>query len=291
MTTHEPQEPKNNEQLRVMYEGVEQIKEIAGVPLEQPGERRADSGLPEGYVHTEEKEAEIRSIAAEKLGIGLTEDLTLEKAGLSKGGLAIIEGGQSHKMLAELVVALEGDYTGPIVIASTEHRAIKQTADDEKVRERANTAALLGIVESQVGDTELAVAVQVAESLPGFEPAGDTTNVDGLVRFGVVNGRDIFAYAIPRTYYTDEQGAQKYSQPNAVEQAQYLKDTLGATEAALVTSSTYFSSRAVSSKGAFMVAAYCPMTLARVRGQEPSTAQPDFAQILSEVAKTDSLFQ
>lgn len=248
MTTHEPQEPNSSEQLRRMHEGVSQIKEIVGVPLDQPGERRADSELPVGFEYSEDKESAIRAIAAEKLGIGLAEDLTLEKAGLSADGLAIIEGGQSHKMLAELVVALEGEYAGPIVIASTEHRAIKQTSEDEKVRERANTAELLNLTEEEVGDTEIAVAAQVARSLPGFEASDDSTSVDGLIRLGSVRNREIFIYAIPRTFYTDAEGAQKYSQPSPVEQAEYLKSTFDVSDVALVTSSTYFSSRAIGSK-------------------------------------------
>lgn len=292
MTTHEPQEPKGNEQLRLMQEGVAEIKEIVAVPLELPGERRADSVLPDGYEPTEEKEAAIRAIAAEKLGIGTDEDLTLEKAGLSKDGLAIIEGGQSHKMLAELAVALEDGYTGPLVITATEHRVIKQTADDEKVRERANTAALLGITEEEVGDTELAVAVQVAESLPGFDATtASQDSENNLVKLGEINGREVFVYAIPREYYTDAEGKQKFTQPSVIDQARFFRDVLGAGGAALVTSSTYFSSRTISANGEFGVAAYCPATLARVRGQEATAAQPDFAQILSEVAKTDKLLQ
>ncbi len=285
--THE-QDYVGNEQLRRISEGVAEIKRLAGVELDLPGERRADSELPAGLDLDDQTETTIRTIAAEKLGIGLAEDITLEQSGLNPDGVVIVEGGQSHKMLAELTVALAGGHTGPIVMSSTEHRKIKLTADDEKVRERANTAALLGISEEEVGNTELAVALQVVESLPGFVISATEDASEGLVCVGTINGRQVFMYSIPREYYQDETGAKKYSQPSVIEQVQYITEATQAPEAALVTSLTYYSSRAVASDGKYRVAAYSPNTLAKVRGLEPSSAQPTMAQIFAEVAKTDS---
>jgi hypothetical protein len=292
MTTHEPKEPTNNEQLQTIREGVEKIKLIVNFPIEYPGERRADSKLPDGFEYTMEQENEIRRIASEKLGIGLPEDLTPEMAGLHKNGLTIIEGGQSHKMLAELALVINSDCDGPIVISATEYRKIKSVEDDPKVKERLNTATLLGISEDQVGSTELEVAVQVAESLPEFIKLDSARAVtENLKQLGTVDGRNLYLYSIPRQYYTDENGSQKYTKPSAAEQAIELTNIIGAPDVALVTSSTYYSSRAIVGQGAYKVVAYCPATLARVRGQDSTGARADLTQILSEVAKIDKQLQ
>lgn len=285
MTSHE--QGSGHEQLGLIRQGVEEIKKLVGVQLIQPSERRADGDLPVGLQLSSEEEAIIRRIASEKLGIGGAKDITLDKAGLDPEGLVIIEGGQSHKMLAELVVALDPGHTGPIIVSATEYRPIKQTEDDPRVRERANTAELLGITESKVGETELAVALQVIGSLPGYlPPSGDEDPIEGLTVVGSVNDRQIYIYSIPREYYQDESGSQKYLQPSASEQARFMMKATGVSEAALVTSQTYFSSRVVKGKGAYRVAAYCPATLARVRGLEPADTLPTMAQLLGEVAKT-----
>lgn len=287
MNAKEPKEPIINEQLRQIFEGVAEIKNIVRVPLEVPGERRADSTLPDGFELTPDTEATIRMIAAEKLGIGISEDITLDTVGLHKNGVTVIEGGQSHKMLAELTLALETNHIGPIVVSSTEHRMIKLTKDDEKVKERANTAKLLDISEDSVGDTEFAVALQVIERLPGFDVSHNDVAIEDLVKVGTINDRDIYVYSIPRMSYEAENGELKYRQPSISDQTLYIQRIIEAPEAALVTSATYYSSRAVGSKGRFKVAAYCSARLARVRGLDTANAQPDFAQVLAEVAKTD----
>src|SRR3989344_8871349 len=74
----------------------------AASPLEifpEPGERRADTefSLPP------EQESAFRTAMA-KLGIGRETDLTATEIGLRSGYVAIIEGGQAHKMVAELNV-------------------------------------------------------------------------------------------------------------------------------------------------------------------------------------------
>lgn len=287
MIAKDPREPKTNEQLQNIFDGVAEIKAIVGVPIEKPGERRADASLPEGFVLTEQNEQAIRTIAAEKLGIGITTDITLETVNLDPEGIAIVEGGQSHKMLAELYVALSSAHTGPIVLTSSEYRTIKLTEDDPKVRERANTAQLLGIAEEEVGSTELAVAVQVVESLPGFEIASEGNDIDELVMLGTVNDRPIYVYSIPRIYYETEDGETKYRQQSTFNQVHYIQDVLNIDDSALITSGTYVSSRVVAAKGFYKVAAYCPATLAIVRGQDPTTAKPNIEQIIAEVAKTD----
>lgn len=286
MIAKDPREPKSNEQLQNIIDGVAEIETIVGVPLELPGERRADSSLPDGFELTEQNEQAIRAIAAEKLGIGIATDITLDTIDLHKNGVVIIEGGQSHKILAELHIALSNEHNGPIVLTSTEYRTIKQTEDDPKVKERANTAQLLGISEEEVGNTELAVAVQVVESLPSFEIASEGNDIEDLIMLGTVNGRPVYVYSIPRMFYETDDGETKYRQPNVSDQAEYIQRVTGAPETALVTSSTYFSSRTVAARGMYKVAAYCPSTLAAVRGQDPTTAQSDIVQVLAEVAKT-----
>src|SRR3989344_6354681 len=67
-------------------------------PLEifpEPGERRADTE----FTLPPKQESAFRTAMA-KLGIGRETNMTAEDVGLSSGYLAIIEGGQAHKMAA-----------------------------------------------------------------------------------------------------------------------------------------------------------------------------------------------
>src|SRR3990167_6658346 len=85
------------------------------------------------------------------------------EVGLHNGYVAIIEGGQAHKMAAELAVILQGDIQPSlIVIAASADRIIPPVGAD-KVQERETTARILGLSPDEVGGTEYEVARQVIE--------------------------------------------------------------------------------------------------------------------------------
>lgn len=144
-------------------------------PLEvfpEPGERRADTefSLPS------DQAVAFREAMA-KLGIGRETNLGATEAGLTSDFVAIIEGGQAHKMVAEINLVLADRATTPseIIIAATPHRAIPPHEGD-KAKERETTAKVLGVGFDEVGESEYHVASQIAQSIPGFRP-GPPQNV------------------------------------------------------------------------------------------------------------------
>ncbi len=157
-----------DKQAHALAEAVEAVDPHAGNKsifeiFPEPGERRADTefSLPA------EDEVRFREAMA-KLGIGRETNLTAAEVGLHNGYVAIIEGGQAHKMAAELAVILQGDIQPSlIVIAASADRVIPPVGAD-KVQERETTARILGLSPDEVGGTEYEVARQVIESIPKF---------------------------------------------------------------------------------------------------------------------------
>src|SRR3989344_1967964 len=137
-------------------------------PLEifpEPGERRADTefSLPP------EQEKAFREAMA-KMGIGRETNLTANEAGLRNNYIAIIEGGQAHKMFAELNVVLSDETIKPnaIIIAATPERAIPEPETDNS-KEKETTARVLGIETDHVMPTEYDVAQQLFYKVPGVQ--------------------------------------------------------------------------------------------------------------------------
>ena len=122
----------------------------------KPTEVRAESpGIPE---LTDDRKAALLSKANE-LGFGRAENVTLSEQGFI-GAIAIIEGGQPHKMLAEARMVVDDESAQPksIIISASPHRELKNEA------EIASAQRLFG----RVGRTEYEVAGDVARALPGF---------------------------------------------------------------------------------------------------------------------------
>jgi|GEM_PF-912657 hypothetical protein len=166
----------------------------AANPLEifpQPGERRADTefSLPphQGNAFRE---------AMAKLGIGRETNLSATEVGLKDGYVAVIEGGQAHKILAELNIVLADKTTRPssIIIAATPERAIPEPEVD-KAKEKETTAKVLGVEIDQVAATEYDVAQQIIyKKLPGLQPQSVSVldfgyDMDGRVYTGEATGQ------------------------------------------------------------------------------------------------------
>ncbi|MBP7821013.1 hypothetical protein KA043_02825 [Candidatus Saccharibacteria bacterium] len=304
MTIHDgfPSAEGNNErQLNEIKQTIEGIKNIVGVDFAEAAEVRDQSVLPEGYENSPEKESEIRELAS-NLGIGRTGDLTLNEAGLPDDSLIIVEGGQGHKMLAELKLALEsGD--GPIVMSASKHRDINSD------KERSVTSVVLGIEEDYVGNTEYEVACQVARLaglvdfdgtetevsvIPhGFSGKPDVGEEQGsVIKIGTINGRDVCMYDVPREYYDDD-GQVKYRQPSPSEQVENMAEIDGVSSVVLATSSTYMISRLASIVGSGNnsgVIAYGAHSLARAK-KEAEPTEPSLEQILAEVSRAEKLIK
>lgn len=101
---------------------------------------------------------------AQEFGFARPEDLSPSEAGLKHGYYAFIEGGQSHKVMAEIVTTLNDDKATPdMIIIAGSKREIKAEAEVNM------TAKICGVNESELGKTEYDVAFQIASSIPGIE--------------------------------------------------------------------------------------------------------------------------
>jgi hypothetical protein len=148
------------ETLEPFVERTSLIKEYVGVELREPLEVRRDTPLPEGLyllseidsiprgddatseryvVLTPNGEAKIRANASE-IGIGMTDNLTLERIGMSEDAQVNLEGGRIFtKLRAELDMVLESG-TGSVVATLTRHRKLDDT-DKERTRANLNVRA------------------------------------------------------------------------------------------------------------------------------------------------------
>ncbi|MBP7821018.1 hypothetical protein KA043_02850 [Candidatus Saccharibacteria bacterium] len=304
MTIHDgfPSAEGNNErQLNEIKNTIEGIKNIVGVDFVEASELRDQSVLPEGYENTPEKELEIRGLAS-NLGIGRSEDLGLSEAGFPEDSLVIVEGGQGHKMLAELKLSLEYG-SGPIIISASRHREVKSE------KEIDTTSVVLGIEKDYVGSTEYEVASQIARLAGLVDFDGTETEVSAIphglrgkpndgeeqgsvIKIGTINGRDVCMYDVPREYYDDD-GQAKYRQPSPSEQVENMAKIDGVSSVVLATSSTYMISRLasiVSAGNNSGVIAYGAHSLARAK-KEAKPTEPSLEQILAEVSRAEKLIK
>lgn len=274
--------------------------EVAEV-FSQPTERRDDDP---GLQLTEGQEEALRELAA-TLGWGRKHDKTPTEQGLQSGFAAVIEGGQPHKVRAELAVITESE-PGVIVVAGSPNRKVTNDA------ERQSGAHITGLEVEQVGATEYDVVRQVIATTSGFEaaeedilPASYDTSAEHAVRedrsgqfrlIGKLAGADVILMRIDREDYVDAEGANKYRyQPGTAEVIGIVDAVLTASgdtqsQIGFVTSSTYEPSRTVDAVRAGLatgrqaeVVAYGTERLAAVRGTAP--AEGPINQLPAELRK------
>ncbi|HVV66799.1 MAG TPA: hypothetical protein VHB72_01855 [Candidatus Saccharimonadales bacterium] len=167
---HERTGSSNNEVLRMQQALARATEAVVGQPGADPlevfpdpksEERREDVAFDAGNL-TEEQEAHFR-VAMADLGPGRERSVGAFETGLARGYNAVLEGGQAHKMMAELELVLE-DHVQPRQIIIT--GGVRKLGD----KERELTARLLGMEIDEVGETEFDVACQVIKRHPKFEP-------------------------------------------------------------------------------------------------------------------------
>lgn len=256
-------------------------------PLEvfaAPGEVRAAGVALE---LSAEQEKALRNNVGE-LGFGRESDLTAEQVGLPSGYVALIEGGQPHKVEAQRRLT---ESAGTLLFAGSPFRMITGAA------ERASGARILGTDAENVGATEYDMVRQLAESQPDFaaNEAGDEVLPFGydiqhgyevtegptgqFVKIGTVNGRDVVLLRIDRENY-EEDGKPKYRlQPDSAAVMGIVSDVLAAagdseTSIGFLTSATYQPSRDIDAVRAgirynrqFGVVTYGTARLAEVKGE------------------------
>ncbi len=208
-------------------------------------ERRDDANttLPEGA-----DETAFRA-AMSSLGIGRSYNYTAADARLDYGYIALIEGGQGHKMLTELAVI----WLDVILRETAPSKIIFMAAPDRLIgdAEKMITAKVLNISIEEVGSTEMAVAEQVS------------LRIDGLaVEFFPL----------------------RKGESNA-ERLRMIAAANPGLQLAFVTSCTYLPSRVVDaakSETGAVVLSYGTHQLAQVKG-EPAPAEPHLHQLLGEL--------
>lgn len=207
---------------------------------------------------------------ADKLGFGHPESVGLSEQGL-QGAVAVIEGGQPHKMMAEaLLVANDPNAAslGGIIFTASGQREVDSDA------EIASAVKLFG--GDQTGKTEYDMALQVMQRLPGFREPIEVAEVKGVLNFSydIQNGFEVSNEAsgqlvragslgpttlsphvhilrIDREDYIDEDNNPKYkNQPDTAEviglvDAAQRQGGDRKTPVAFVTSGVYRPSRAV----------------------------------------------
>ena len=276
----------------------------------EPGERRADTE----FVMFADREEYFREAMA-KLGIGRETNLTATEAGIQGGYIAVIEGGQAHKMVAELNAVFADQATRPngIIIAGTKDRVILPSETD-KVKERQTTAKVLGITEDQVGQTEFDVARQVAENIAGFHKTEDHSpnlsyDMEGNVSFedpgddpgqftriGFYEQLPVVLLRVDREYTPDGKSYKTLGVNGLLKVVDgYLNVWNIQSDIGLVTSSTYQPSREVDAASTMLeieqagdsrnigVITYGTVELAAVKGEQPS--QPTTGQLAGEAHK------
>lgn len=286
---------------------VNNAKEILGLEtLPSPGEVRANDP---GLGLTAEQETVLRSCAAE-LGFGRSSDKTLSEQGLV-GAAVIIEGGQPHKIAAELGLLHDDQAAQPrmIVMSASPYRKITSPAEQA-------SAQNLGIEPKQDNYSEYDVAEAAARALTGFEsqeevdlPYGyDIQNGHALVerqtgqlrQIGTLNGTPVVLFRVDRELY-EEDGATKYrNQPGVSDIMRIVGSVTGESEGCegspvvCVTSATYEASRSVDAAIAGLdlpgqtvgVATYGTERLAHVRGESTPAPGP-INQLPAELGKTE----
>lgn len=136
-------------------------------PAKGKAERRADIGFDSTKLTTVQEQA--FRFAMSELGPGRELNHEPAEVGLASGYSALLEGGQAHKMIAELNIITESDILPGAIILSAD--AERQIPDAEKEL----TSKVMKLDENEVGETEYQIARQVLENCKGFVESSEET--------------------------------------------------------------------------------------------------------------------
>lgn len=306
--TGEPRQPgfeKEQEVIGRIRKGLSAAAEaITGNPDTDPllvfpdpadAERRED--IKFAVPLNAQQEAAFREAMA-GLGLGRKSNWGAEEAGLETGYLAFLEGGQGHKMLAELNLAVNSRVRpGMIILSGDSGRILPED-------ERNLTAKVLGREVEDVGENEYEVAKQVFAAHPQFEavepvtwpigfdqsagvssePTGQFTMVG---KFGTASA---VVMRIDRDQYPADDGSQKFHRLDNRGKLAVLRNAGMVGQVGFATSSTYQPSIEIDTLAMSQddfdvrVISYGMDELASVKG-EPSKP-PSIDQLAAEAYKT-----
>jgi hypothetical protein len=293
------QEHENIRNIQIAIEKATEI--VAGGPGANPlevfpdpadKERRADVVWGEDL--TEAQQEAFRGVMAE-LGPGRKHNVGPNELGLEHDNyIALFEGGQPHKMIAQLdmIDKLEEGHNRPhaMVISASKGRSLGEA-------ERIGAAKLLGLKPEEVSDTEYGVARQIIKRRSGYTPEEVYNHKEGegysLMYAGRINGTPVTMMGIDRI--PTEGG--RYRQLSNQQKMEIVAENN--SHVAFVTSSTYQPSNQIAAAKAeatvtsfrtdIHVCTYGTEELARVKGTEP--VEPSIAQLGAEAYKTAKLLQ
>ncbi len=261
-------------------------------------ERRQDVEFS-GVELNEEQEVAFRDAMSE-LGVGRESNRDATMVGLDDGYLAFLEGGQSHKMLAELNITAESAVKPSVVILSGDsERNIPEN-------EQTLTAKVLGLPLEDVGATEYEVAEQVFRAHPDFVaqeevilPYGYT--IDGELthettgqfrQIGMIGDAPAVVMRIDREWHEDDAGNRSFKRPDNFTKMCIISAIEGVESVGFVTSSTYQPSnevdaiRVTNATGVVIkVPTYGTAELATAKKEEMPN-QPALNQLAGEAYKT-----
>lgn len=230
-----------------------------------PGPKRETGGF--GLHLTDDQEIALRQAAAE-LGFGRRTDVTAADAGLLSGYTAILDGGQIHKVLAELKLILDGTVRPSVfVFGATAQRRIN-SADSGDAKEVASIRWQLGLNDEEpIDDNEYGITLRLLAKIPGFVPllepkitsfgydlqnnfASVEEATGQFVHFGEIDGRSVYMVRIDREEYIDNQGSARSRKPDSgdvMRLVHQMLEGMGESDSQFgyVTSATYQASRQV----------------------------------------------
>lgn len=270
---------------------------LAVFPAQGKAERRADIEFDSTNLTPEQEQAFRKAMS--ELGPGRESNQTPAEVGLTSGYTALLEGGQAHKMVAELnIVTDSGILPGAIILSADAERKISDS-------EKEITSKVLVIDKDEVGETEYEIAKQVLKGCQGFVgsseevlPFGYTSDGElthekagQFVRIGEINGVPVVVMRVDREWYEAEDGSRKFKRINNSDKMKIVAGIESGNDIGFVTSATYLPTIAIDALMAsketgvnVKVPNYGTAELAKVKGEEGPTP-PALNQLAGEAHK------
>lgn len=249
-----------------------------------------------GLEITPEQEEAFRGVVSE-LGIGRSHDLSPAELGVDDGYTAIMEGGQPHKLIAQLDVVLDENQPVP--------GAIFMTADTGRELAESEQELAKKYLGFGAGDTlpkdEYELALSTVLRHEGFLPdsSGAITNDHGsytMLYLGSIGEIPVHLMGLKREYnYPDE--PKRFDRLNNQQKMETIAQSSDAKETVFVTSGSYQPSNEIQAIAAtekinkpVLVASYGTESMASVKGED-NPGPTELNQLGGEMFKVAKLLE
>lgn len=270
---------------QALHRATEAIKP-GGDPFEvfpNPRDKERSADIVWGANLSTEQEEGFRAAMAE-IGPGRTHNVGAEHWGLEDNNfVALTEGGQPHKMIAELNVLLGSDDDHPVATRPAAYVVSGSPDRDLNETEQAISKALLGVA----GKNEQEVAELAVSTRSEFTPVEPVALHDGIkwsmTWFGMLDGRPVYSMGIKRL---DPDG-EKQPKVTTKEKMEIVSEIVDGIPVAFATGATTVPSAEVAAHDSdveVFVLSYGIEELAKVKGTDP--IPPAINQLGAEAYKT-----